>query len=122
MTYHYVNSFSESIANKTAVVSATQSALPSASAIPSVTPAVFAPLPRFATVAEAQREAIRRYPELGVPGSPFNSEFVALYKRYKRERPDVFQDNSWPLQLAQEIAGPGKPASSAAPVTTGSAK
>jgi hypothetical protein len=38
-----------------------------------------ASVPKFATVAEAQREAVRRYPELGVAGSKLNREFIARH-------------------------------------------
>jgi hypothetical protein len=102
----------------------------SASAFPASSSGVVAPIkpapvaqaPHFATAAEAQQEAIRRYPELGVPGSRFNSEFVALYKRYQQERPGMFRDTSWPLQIAQEIAGFSKPVPAFSPSATGSAQ
>ena len=71
---------------------------------PPATPALTPPLPHFATVADAQKEALMRYPELRVPRSQFNTEFVALYRRYKQQRPDMFRDNAWPLQIAKEVA------------------
>jgi hypothetical protein len=96
--------------------------VPSSTPVPTPTPAPVIPSPHFATVAEAQAEAVKRYPQLGVAGSQFNIQFVALYKRYQQERPAMFQDNSWPLQLAEEIAASGNPAPSVSPSTTGSAK
>jgi len=53
-------------------------------------------------VAQASDDAIRDYPELGVAGSWFNSEFVARYQRYQQERPNYFRDTSWPMTLANE--------------------
>jgi hypothetical protein len=58
----------------------------------------------YPTVAAAQREAVRRYPELGVAGSKLNREFLARHTRYERERPDYFRDASWPMRLAEEAA------------------
>ena len=63
--------------------------------------------PRFATAAEAQQEAVRRYPDIGVAGTKLNTEFIARYKRYQQERPDFLRDPSWPLRLAWEIVPPG---------------
>jgi hypothetical protein len=91
------------VANPTATLSSSSSVIPPAT-IPPVTQS-----PRFATVAQAQQEAVKRYPALGVPGSPFNIQFIALYKRYKQQRPALFQDNSWPLQIAQQVAASAKP-------------
>lgn len=68
------------------------------------TPMPMVPVRRFATVAEAQREAVRAYPSLGVAGSEFNRDFLARYNRYQRERPGYFSDPSWPWRLAEETA------------------
>jgi hypothetical protein len=51
---------------------------------------------------QAHQEALRRYPQLGIAGSPLNREFLARYKRYRQERGDYFNDPSWPLRLAEE--------------------
>jgi hypothetical protein len=59
---------------------------------------------QFSSADEAQREAVRRYPQLGVAGSPLNQDFVARHKRYQREHPEVLRDPSWPLRLAEESA------------------
>lgn len=56
------------------------------------------------TEAEAQREAVRRYPELGKPGSRMNADFLARYQRYQREDPAALKDPAWPLHLAEESA------------------
>jgi len=70
--------------------------LPPASPIPSASSG--------GTLEDAQREALRRSPDLGVAGSPTNTAFVARFHRYQTERPDYFQDNAWPIRLADEIA------------------
>jgi hypothetical protein len=56
----------------------------------------------FATAEEAQKEAVRRYPDLAITGSKLNTEFVLRYKQYKLVRPDYFRDPSWPFKLAEE--------------------
>jgi len=58
---------------------------------------------KFATVEDAQREAVRRYPELGVRGSKLNAAFLARYKTYKQLKPEYFADLSWPVRLAEEV-------------------
>jgi hypothetical protein len=54
--------------------------------------------------AEGRREALRLYPELGVPNSPLNREFVIRYNSYQRLQPDVFQNPAWPVILVKESA------------------
>ena len=80
---------------------------------------------RAATTADAQAEAIRKYPELGKAGSAFNVEFLARAKRYQTEKPDFAKDPAWPLKLADEVANaarkdtppaPSAPSAAAAPV------
>ena len=72
------------------------------------TPAPFIPTPvpakRFATTAEAQQEAIRLFPTLGVAGSDFNRAFLARHKQYQQEQPDFLRDPNWPVTLAREVA------------------
>jgi hypothetical protein len=60
--------------------------------------------PRFASVAVAQQEAMRLYPDLRVAGSKFNAEFVSRHQRYQRENPEFLKDTSWPILLAEETA------------------
>jgi hypothetical protein len=55
-----------------------------------------------ATVAQAQRLAVKRYPELGVPNSPLNRAFVARYKQYQATNRGYFNQPGWPLTLAEE--------------------
>jgi hypothetical protein len=72
---------------------------------PSVNPS--SPAQRFASVADAQKEAVRLYPSLGVSGSLFNGAFLTLHRKYQKENPGYFDDNSWPLLLAEEVARAG---------------
>jgi len=55
------------------------------------------------TVATAQKEAMRRYPQLGVANSPMNRAFVARYQQIKANDPSSLRDPSWPLHLADEV-------------------
>ena len=76
--------------------------LPARSAMPSSDPGFNAPA--FTTVADAQKEAVRRYPMLGVKGSRMNKAFLDRYRFYQKTKPDFFVDTAWPLTLANEIA------------------
>ncbi len=67
-------------------------------------PAPPSSLPQFKTVADAQKAAVGRYPDLGITHSKMNTEFAALYKRYQQQRPEYFRDVSWPIRLAEEAA------------------
>lgn len=68
-------------------------------------PSLKSPPMSFATVADAQREALRRYPDLGVANSDFNRRFVALYKQYQQSNPQLLQNPNWPMILANRVAG-----------------
>ena len=77
---------------------------PEADGAPKVKGAVHEPEPgKFASVAQAQQEALRRYPDLGIAGSKFNAEFLVRYQRYQGEKSQILQDNSWPLRIAEEV-------------------
>ncbi len=56
------------------------------------------------TTARAQSEAVRRFPALGEKGSVENALFVEEFQKLKRERPEFFDDEEWPLYLAETIA------------------
>lgn len=71
--------------------------LPAASPVPAA--------PSHAAVVGAQREALRRHPDLGIAGSRMNTAFLERYRRYQKERPDYFGDATWPIRLADEAAG-----------------
>jgi len=65
------------------------------------------------TVADWQREAVRKYPELGQKGSALNGLFVSEYSRLSKEEPAFFSDPQWPMILARECEGQLKPGSAA---------
>ena len=53
---------------------------------------------------EWQQEAVRRYPDLGIRGTPLNNAFVAEYQR-RRQSPSearFFAKANWPVLLADE--------------------
>ncbi len=77
-------------------------AAPNALAKSPITPAPSSADP--VAVAEAKRQAVQRYPALGVATSPLNTAFVGHYKRYQVERPEFFNDPEWPMKLAIECA------------------
>lgn len=59
---------------------------------------------RYSSAAEAQQEAVRLHPALGVAGSEFNKAFLSLHKKYQQDRPEVLRENNWPLVIAEEVA------------------
>ncbi len=54
--------------------------------------------------ARAQAEAVRRYPAIGVKGSPENELFLARFRQFKEERPEFFEEVEWPIYLADGVA------------------
>jgi hypothetical protein len=56
------------------------------------------------TEASAEKEAMRRYPQLSDANSPMNHAFIARYQQIKAENPSYLRDPSWPLRLANEVA------------------
>ncbi len=53
----------------------------------------------------AQREAIRRYPSIGVKDSPENELFVSTVKEMQNiGSTGLFRDPEWPLRLAEQLA------------------
>ncbi|MEQ1858461.1 MAG: hypothetical protein ABMA13_00840 [Chthoniobacteraceae bacterium] len=70
----------------------------------SVPEATMAPrTPKFATVEDAQKAAVLLYPDLGIKGSPLNTEFIARYRILKQKQPDYFNDTAWPVLLVEEL-------------------
>jgi hypothetical protein len=51
---------------------------------------------------EANRQAVKAYPELAIKDSPLNREFIARYNRYQATNKGYFNDPSWPTKLAAE--------------------
>ena len=56
------------------------------------------------TTARAQEEAMRRYPGIGVKGSVENALFLERLRKMKEERPEFFEEEEWPLFLAEGVA------------------
>jgi uncharacterized membrane protein YhaH (DUF805 family) len=54
------------------------------------------------TAEEWKKEAIEKFPELAIAGSPLNAEFVARYKAYQGS--NFFNSPDWPMRLAKECA------------------
>ncbi|MEI6871089.1 MAG: hypothetical protein WCL08_02300 [Verrucomicrobiota bacterium] len=52
----------------------------------------------------AMIEARRRYPEIGIPGSPENQAYLDYYKDIERARPEFFEKTDWPIRLADAVA------------------
>jgi len=48
--------------------------------------------------------AVRMYPALGVPGSPFNLAFIDLFEKTKQTSPDTLTSDVWPILLANKTA------------------
>lgn len=47
--------------------------------------------------------AMKKYPQLAVPGSPFNKAFVDAYNQRKQNSPASLQDPRWPMVIAEEV-------------------
>jgi hypothetical protein len=60
---------------------------------------------RFATLQEAQAAAVRRYPDLGKAGSPFNQRFLEKHAAYKAKNDPILNSPDWPMHIATEVAG-----------------
>jgi hypothetical protein len=70
----------------------------------------------------AQREAIRRYPALGIKDSLENGAFVSTYQQLKEAGgSDFFSNPEWPLELAELLAKREGWARGGMPSTTGPA-
>ncbi|MEO6742484.1 MAG: hypothetical protein ABIP20_19755 [Chthoniobacteraceae bacterium] len=57
----------------------------------------------------SQLEAMTKYPELGREGSPFNREFLARMRNQAAGDRAIFQNERWPVLLAEEVAAAGFP-------------
>ncbi|HZJ15621.1 MAG TPA: hypothetical protein VFD27_11250 [Chthoniobacteraceae bacterium] len=67
-------------------------------------PATESRLPKFLDVADAQKAAVIRHPDLGVAGSPLHQRFMALYRERTAQDPDFVKDIAWPWKLAEEAS------------------
>lgn len=72
----------------------------SADRSPRVTPSLAPSL----AIEQSKQAALRKYPALGVAGSSLNMQFIERYKRYQVEKPEYFQNPSWPMVLVEECA------------------
>ena len=55
-------------------------------------------------VSRWQREAVTKYPALGVEGSSFHTAFLTEYRRKKETDAGFFNEPNWPVALADEIS------------------
>ena len=73
----------------------------------------------------AKKEAVRRYPALGMQNSIENEVFVSTYQRLKKQKEaggtDFFANPEWPLELAEYLAKSSGWVRGAAPTTAGPA-
>lgn len=59
--------------------------------------------------------AVKKYPQLAVPGSAFNKAFVEAYNHRKQFSPVSLQDPRWPMVIAEEVDASLPEAQRAAP-------
>jgi hypothetical protein len=55
---------------------------------------------------DSQREAVAKFPELGVEGSEFHRIFMAHVKAIRKANPSFFDDPRWPMLIAEDVANP----------------
>ncbi len=83
--------------------------------IPAVKPALpQTPLAGFAkeipavkpaqTVAESQKQAVAKYPELAKQGSALHTQFLDLLKQAKDAKEPLLDDPNWPMILADKVS------------------
>jgi hypothetical protein len=53
---------------------------------------------------EAKQIAVKRYPLLGIAGTPFNKKYTELYTKRRLDQPTYFANPEWPLLLADETS------------------
>ena len=70
----------------------------------SVTNDEFSHVDRAEITRNAQADAIKRYPALGIKDTRENRAFLETYKRLKSSESDLLNDPEWPLQLAEALA------------------
>ncbi len=64
----------------------------------------FTAVDRAEMTRNAQTEAIKHYPALGIRDTAENRAFLDTYKRLKLSDSDLLKDPEWPLQLAEALA------------------
>ncbi len=60
--------------------------------------------PKFTDPKQAEAAAIKQYPALATPGSPFNQAFVAKVQELRQKQPALFGNPNWPLLIANDVA------------------
>ncbi len=58
----------------------------------------------FASVAEVQKAAVKKYPALGVAGSPFNRRFLEIHRLMQTQQPAKLLTTNWPMEIADLVA------------------
>lgn len=69
----------------------------------------------------AQARAVQEFPELGVAGSPFNTDFLARVKVLRASETSYFKDPEWPYKLAVELSVKNAPQRRVVPGSGGGA-
>jgi hypothetical protein len=69
------------------------------------------------TVGDSQAKAVKKYPALGVQGSPLNTRFLQAVAERRKTTPAFFANAQWPLLLADELAGNPPPAAPPVPAS-----
>ncbi len=60
--------------------------------------------PETQAVNRSMIEIRRRYPAIGIEGSPENQAYLDYYKDLERARPDFFEKTDWPMRLGEAVA------------------
>ncbi len=58
----------------------------------------------FSKVQDAEKAALKLFPEIGTSGSKGNKAFLDRQKKLKQTDPDAMRDPNWPMQLALALA------------------
>jgi hypothetical protein len=75
------------------------------------------------TVADSQKQALTKYPELAKEGSGLHTQFMALYRQAKESNQQLLDDPNWPMILAEKASAlstqpaPPKTEEAASPAT-----
>lgn len=56
------------------------------------------------TVADSQKQALTKYPELAKEGSGLHTQFMALYRQAKESNQQLLDDPNWPMILAEKAS------------------
>jgi outer membrane protein assembly factor BamB len=53
---------------------------------------------------QAEQAVLKQYPDLGVPGSPFNHAFISKVEEARQIHPELLKNPNWPVIIAREVA------------------